>query len=473
MPGTTISSHSSHSCSPSVTVLKKRRQGDLDESVALKAPRRLPVTRSATRLGKGLTKEFPTTQAPPSQAAKVLIAKPPSKPPAAKKIQSNYFLREAARLVGCDLPTTGKRHKVLQFISRVNREQESAAFYCISEEEYHWLSRISEALPLKPRLAYYADQQKLVVEMPESIHETIMNVIRPGSDEVARTLQCLIPGRLIVVQSHPNLTIKAGDLTFVPDFVHAINSCTDPPYETMPVFCEIGASQTETKLIQHLRNVARAYPDAIMILMADIKEARPYNSPAYRSAAYCILRRETSVRSHSYFLSSRTGPRSLDRPTKVVVEGHAWCDLSAVDFQVWIRGNTPIDIDTNDSHLTARGTLFPRKCMDDIMAMMERGLSMMRDRYVDLALVTEPNANLDALRAKQITLPFDWDDITFNFAYSTQTMAYNCYVDWYDTVARGLRSQILLNDGPVIHMCSRTSGRLGRGGGLPRRGRRT
>lgn len=191
--------------------------------------------------------------------------------------------------------------------------------------------------------------------MAGSIHETIMNVIRPGFDEVARSLQRLIPGRLIVVQSHPNLTIKAGDLTFVPDFVHAINSCTDPPYETMPVFCEIGASQTGTELIQRLRNVARAYPDAIMILMADIKEAHPYSSPACRSAAYRILRRETSVRSHGYFLSSCTGPRSLDRPTKVVVEGHVWCDLSAVDFQVWIRGTTPIDIDTDDSQLTARG----------------------------------------------------------------------------------------------------------------------
>ncbi|KAG1844483.1 hypothetical protein F4604DRAFT_1937532 [Suillus subluteus] len=467
MPGTTISSRSSCSCSPSVTVLKKRRRGDLDEDIALKAPRRLPVTRSVTRLGQGLMKEFPTTQAPPSQAAKVMIAEPPPKPPAAKKIQSNYFLCEAARLVGCDLPTTGKHHKVLQFISRVNREQNFAVFYCVSEEEYHWLSRISEALPEKLRLAYYADQQKLIVEMTGSIHETIMNVIRPGFDEVARILQCLIPGRLIIVQSHPNLTIKAGDLTFVPDFIHAINSCTNPPYETMPVFCEIGASQTGTDLIQRLRNVARAYPDAIMILMADIKEARPYSSPACHSTAYRILRREMSVCSHGYFLSSRTGLRSLDRPTKIVVEGHVWCDLSAVDFQVWIRGITPIDIDTDDSQLTARGTLFPHKSMDDITAMMEGGLSMMRDRYVDLALVTELNANLDALCAKQITLPFDWDDIIFNFAYLTQKMAYNCYVDWYDAVARGLKSQILLNDGPAMHTRSRTSSRLGRGRGLP------
>jgi hypothetical protein len=81
-----------------VTVLKKRHRGDLDKDVALKAP-----TRSATRPGKGLTKEFPTTQAPSSQAAKVETPKPP----AAGKIQSDYFLREAAQLVGCDLPTTG------------------------------------------------------------------------------------------------------------------------------------------------------------------------------------------------------------------------------------------------------------------------------------------------------------------------------------------------------------------------------
>jgi len=101
--------------------------------------------------------------------------------------------------------------------------------------------------------------------------------------------------------------------------------------------------------------------------------------------------------------------------------------------------------------------------------MMERGLSLMRDRYVNFALIANPNADLDALQVTQIILPFEWDDIIFNFTYSTQTMAYDRYIDWYNTVARGVKNQILVNDGPAMHMCSRTTGRLGQGGGLPRR----
>lgn len=147
-----------------------------------------------------------------------------------------------------------------------------------------------------------------------------MNVVRPGFDDVARMLQCLIPRRLIVVQSHPNLTIRAGDLMFVPDFVHIINSCTDPPSKTMPVFCEIGSSQSTIELLQRLRNVAREHPDAVMIMMANIKETPLYSSPASRSAAYRTLCREPSVHSQSHFLSTRTGERSLEWPTKVVVE---------------------------------------------------------------------------------------------------------------------------------------------------------
>jgi len=155
--------------------------------------------------------------------------------------------------------------------------------------------------------------------MPGSLHETIMNVVRPGFEGVARILEYLIPGRLIISQLHLNLTVKAGDLTFVPDFVHAINSCSDPPSITMPVFCEVGASQPETKLLQHLRNVVRAYPDAVMIIMAIIKETPPYSSPTPHSPAWQTLCSESSVHSQLHFLSTRTGERSLDQPTKVVV----------------------------------------------------------------------------------------------------------------------------------------------------------
>ncbi|KAG1853392.1 hypothetical protein F4604DRAFT_1933286 [Suillus subluteus] len=469
MPGTTIiNSQSSHSYSPAASRrVKKIYRLNLDEDTALKGLQRppKPVTRSATRRGEGLTKESPTAQALPPQAGTIKNIKPP----VVKNVQSDYFLREPARL-----PTRGKVHKVLRFISRVNREQEFAVFYNIGQAEYNLLLRNIEELPQKPRLAYYANQRKLVIEMPGDIHETIVNIIRSGIEDVATAFQRLIPRWLILCHSHPNVNIITQNLTFIPDFVHAINSCTDPPHKTHPVFCEVGSSQSETDLLQRMRDVVSAYPDAVLIIMGLIKETPPYGSPAIQSQAWQTLGQESSVRSQVDFLSMRTGARSLDRPTKVVVGGHCWCEVSAVSFQVWIRGNAAIDIDTQDPQLTARGTLFPHETMDNVTTMIERGLSLMRDRYVDISLIADPHANLDALRAAQVTLPFDWNTITYTFTYSTQDMAYGRYVAWYRDTVKGANQQVLVNDGPAMYTRSRTSGRpsRGRGGGLPRRGRK-
>jgi hypothetical protein len=44
---------------------------------------------------------------------------------------------------------------------------------------------------------------------------------------------------------------------------------------------------------------------------------------------------------------------ALDAP--VIVEDHTWCSISSVWFKVWVRGDDPINIHSDDSNLVADG----------------------------------------------------------------------------------------------------------------------
>jgi hypothetical protein len=39
----------------------------------------------------------------------------------------------------------------------------------------------------------------------------------------------------------------------------------------------------------------------------------------------------------------------------VVVAGHTWCKISAVRFQIWVRGENPIDVNVDDGPDVAYG----------------------------------------------------------------------------------------------------------------------
>jgi hypothetical protein len=144
---------------------------------------------------------------------------------------------------------------------------------------------------------------------------------------------------------HTNLTIGAGAHRFTPDIAHVVTGLCDPPIK-----------QTKDGLLQRLRDLVKAFPDILMLIMVVIGE-RTYSAPRRHSNAWQKLRPETSVRSYEAFLSERTGVRTLQVPTEIVVEGHPWCALSSIHFQVWVQSNSSIDVDsdTTESSLTVHG----------------------------------------------------------------------------------------------------------------------
>jgi hypothetical protein len=204
------------------------------------------------------------------------------------------------------------------------------------------------------RLSYNYDTLTLVVEMPSPPHEAVIKFINAGLENIDRFLQGHIDSKLLYSNLHTNLTIGAGSHRFTPDIAHVVTGRRNPPIKSIPIIGEVAKSQSEEDLLERLRDVVQAFPDVLMLIMVVIGE-RTYSAPRRRSKAWRKLRPETSVRSYEAFLSECTEPQTPQVPTEIVVEGHPWCALSSVRFQVWVRSNVPIDVDTTEPSLTAHG----------------------------------------------------------------------------------------------------------------------
>ena len=85
----------------------------------------------------------------------------------------------------------------------------------------------------------------------------------------------------------------------------------------------------------------------------------------------------------------------------------------------------------NDAAAFLQQDLFPKNAMGDVTLMMEKGLSLMRDRYVDLLILMRPNIDATALWAMKIACP-SWDDVLSDLALLSMDTAYDRYCTWYD-----------------------------------------
>jgi len=69
--------------------------------------------------------------------------------------------------------------------------------------------------------------------------------------------------------------------------------------------------------------------------------------------------------------------------------------------------------------------------MDNITVIIERGLSLLRDKYIFLSKAVSPNLDVTALEAAHMTSPFNWDDMLRILVPESISLAYNRYKNWY------------------------------------------
>lgn len=67
--------------------------------------------------------------------------------------------------------------------------------------------------------------------------------------------------------------------------------------------------------------------------------------------------------------------------------------------------------------------------MDNVNIIIEKGLSLLRDKYVSLSTIVSPNLEVTALEAAKMTSSFNWDKFLRILVSERMTLAYTRYLE--------------------------------------------
>ncbi|KAG1886024.1 hypothetical protein F4604DRAFT_1917703 [Suillus subluteus] len=351
-----------------------------------------------------------TTNSQPSKKMKNLIAPD----------ELNYLLDSFRQFVAGnrEISPSGQRvcQKALCFIVNQDRHHEYEEFSGIRRAEYEELERFIDEtcyFGLKPRLTYFNDDT-LIIEMPSAVHEAPLVALHTA-------LTCFLQG--------------------IPFDRQAINANAGGAKVITYGLAETAFSQHYDALAKKLQDAIIENPSLSLAIAIVIFENQPYRSSNSDSDTARSLLREPSKRAAEDFVSVAGHHPGLNIP--VIVENHVWCSISSVWFKVWVRGDDPIDIFSNDSTLVADGFLYPQDTMTPALAMLEKGVNAIREKLVWLCKEIDDNVDVDALRDPTIVFRVRKEDIVAQIAGAMHETAYRRYSAWYDKalkVAKGDQS---------------------------------
>ncbi|KAG2128478.1 hypothetical protein BD769DRAFT_1315324, partial [Suillus cothurnatus] len=275
------------------------------------------------------------------------------------------------------------------------------------------------------RLTYFDDDSTLIVEMPSAVHEAPLVALHTA-------LVCFlenIPFDRKAVNANILSNIEASE-SLVPDMRISFQNMKSTTSETIiPGLAETAFSQHRDVLFDKLEEAIKENPSLLFVIAAVVFENAPYRSPKKGSDAGRALLRDAK-RSSNDFLSATGDLPTLDAP--VVVENHTWCSVASVWFKVWVCGNQPIDIRTDDPALVADGvTFFFHFDYGPVLAMIDKGVNAIRERLITLCKEIDEDVDVDALRDPNIVFRVRKDDIATKIAGAMRETAYRRYLAWY------------------------------------------
>ncbi|KAG2740760.1 hypothetical protein P692DRAFT_20752597, partial [Suillus brevipes Sb2] len=285
------------------------------------------------------------------------------------------------------------------------------------------------------RLTYNHKERTLLVEMPSAIHEAPMAAIQCDFLDFFSALP--FPKTLVNTNVLTGITSKST----IPDLRISLQSIADYRFSVIVTgLGETAFSQGLLPMYHKLRTAVEVYPSLLLVLAAAVNEIRPYHAPRAGSPAWNTLLFEPTIRSQEDFLAGvGTDPPALNRP--VVIEGHTWLSVAMVQMKAWIRlGDVDvdghIDIDTVNPNEVAEGTFYPTNSMDNVLAIIERGANMIRERLIILCQDIQPNIDVRPLRDPNITFRFNLDLLRTKLVGAMGETAYDRYEEWYTKTPR-------------------------------------
>jgi hypothetical protein len=128
---------------------------------------------------------------------------------------------------------------------------------------------------------------------------------------------------------------------------------------------ECALSQDEDVLHDKFEVEVASNTEVDLVVKLKVDEGDGYESPEPTSDAYKILVAPKFNQDSKTLVPSAESHLPLDEftflmdtsapSTSIVVAGHRWCSINAVRFQIWVRGDTPIDVNVDDGPNVAHG----------------------------------------------------------------------------------------------------------------------
>ncbi|KAG1759334.1 hypothetical protein EDD22DRAFT_955979 [Suillus occidentalis] len=388
-----------------------------------------------TLAGSSVVEGIQTTISEPPPAGR-LEDKNQTSTPATRAPQQSDLLLRRFNSSNIKISPSGRRTcmKILQFIS--DHSAECAVFSAVKPGEYAKLIEFIDHFGVKTRLTYDQKERSLLVEMPSAIHEAPMAAVQCAFLKFFTALP--FPKRLVNTNVLTGITSKKS----IPDLRISLQNVADYRFSLIVTgWGETAFSQGVRPMYRKLRTAIKVNPSLLLVMAAVVDETHQYHAPRPGSVAWNTLLFEPTIRSQGDFIAGVGVTRpALDRP--LVVEGHTWASLGEVRLKAWIRpgdvdvDDHTIDMSTNDPDKVAEGIFYPTNNMDDVLAIIERGANMIRERLIILCQDIQPNIDIRPLQDPNIAFHFDLDDLHTKLVGAMGETAYERYEDWYTKAPR-------------------------------------
>ncbi|KAG1761108.1 hypothetical protein EDD22DRAFT_954348 [Suillus occidentalis] len=379
--------------------------------------------------------------------------------------------------VDCDFVSSGRCKDILTFIldsssNHPGQLSSSRTFSDISADEYEAIAKLvfetKGTVYPKPRLTFIQEKSLLIVEMALPLHEIGITFL--GS-ELALMGGIPFDKRLVnvIVDTNCRRNTPNSRSIFTPDFSVSFKVMRKLDGRRLVQHVALGEcalSQDEEDLDEKFRFEVASNPDVELVVKLKVDDGG-YESPAPTSEAYKLLVAPKFNKDSHTLIPSAKSHLPLDdftylmdpsaHPASVVVAGHTWCSISAVRYQIWVRGENPIDIDVNEGPDVAHGTLFPDIDMDSVDNMIKRGLSRMRSRLAALFQELDPQFDISPITQHNIIFPvsLDWEHCHDNFMVAAEETAHARYIEWYHAeLDRGIKRSPSEHDSDSNYVCS-------------------
>ncbi|KAG0699960.1 hypothetical protein DFH29DRAFT_1001516 [Suillus ampliporus] len=318
--------------------------------------------------------------------------------------------------------------QVIRFVMKPDRQYECEEFCGIWRVEYEELVRFIDEtcdFGLKPRLTYLDADSTLLIEMPSAVHEAALVALHTALTFFIES----IPFDCQAVNVNILSNIEASD-SLVPDMRISFQKMRRTTSKTIiSGITETAFLQNRDVLVAKLEDAIEDNLSSLLVIAVVISEDTPYHSPKKGSHTRRALLLDSPKRSSDDFLAATGDLPTLDAP--VVVENHTWCSISSIWFKVWVHGDQPIDIYTDDQALVADGYLYPQDSMAPVLAMLDKGVNTIRERLITLCKEIDNNVDVDALQDPTIVFRIRKEDIATKIAGAMCETVYGCYTAWH------------------------------------------